>query len=140
MIVGFTIYKISAERKGIPRGRIDISSIPKLLSVKEAPVKFLGKEKPAEIEFEFVTKYEPDVGEIRIEGKVFYVGKKRKEILKKWKKENKIPKEIEMEIKNFLFRKCLTLGVHLSENMQLPPPLLFPRVVPKKREKLSYIG
>lgn len=140
MIVGFGIKSISAERKNVPRGRIDINSSPKIVSVSRSKGGFLRKEKPLNIEFEFTTKYEPNVGEIRISGNVFYLGKKMKDVLKTWEKEKKFKKEVDVEVKNFLFRKCLTIGMNLSENMQLPPPLMFPRVVPKRKADLSYIG
>ncbi len=136
MIVGFGVKFISAERKSIPKGRVDINSSPKILSVTKAKMGFLKKGNPLKIEFEFTTKYEPKIGEIRIAGNVLYTGKKMKDVLKTWKKEKKIPREVDREVKNFLFRKCLTIGVNLSENMQLPPPLMFPTVVPKK-ERIS---
>lgn len=140
MIVGFSIKSIFAERKSIPRGRIDINSTPKILSVTKSKRGFLKKDKPLKIGFEFLTRYEPNIGEIKITGNVFYVRKKMKDIQKMWEKGKKFPKEVDMEIKNFLFRKCLTIGLNLSENMQLPPPLIFPRVVPKKKADLRYIG
>ena len=147
MIVGFGIKLISAERKAVPKGRIDINSTPRIISVSQSKVGFLKKQKPLNVEFEFVTKYEPKVGEIKIAGNVFYVGKMMKDILKNWKKEKKLIKEVDIEVKNFLFRKCLTIGIDLSENMQLPPPLMFPVVAPKnirrrsqKKEDLTYIG
>jgi hypothetical protein len=140
MIVGFSIKSISAERKNIPRGRIDINSTPKIISVKKSGVSFLKKDKPLNVEFEFVTKYEPEIAEIRISGNVLYLGKKMKDALKTWEREKKFPKDIDIEIKNFLFRKCLTIGINLSENMQLPPPLVFPRVVPNRDKDLRYIG
>ena len=145
MIVGFSIKSIFAERKSIPRGRIDINSSPKIVSVSKSKKGFLKKNKPLNIEFEFLTRYEPKIGEMKINGNVFYVGKKMKDIMKMWNKEKKLPKEVDMEIKNFLFRKCLSIGLNLSENMQLPPPLIFPRVVPKKlvsnkKADLRYIG
>ena len=140
MIVGFGIKSISAERKNIPRGRIDISSTPKIVSVSWPRMKVFTKKKPVNIEFEFTTKYEPNVAEIKICGHVLYLGKKMKDLIKKWDKDKTFPREVDMEVKNFLFRKCLTLGVNLSENMQLPPPLIFPRVVQKKKADLRYIG
>ena len=147
MIVGFSIRTITAERKNPAKGRVDINSTPKILSVIKSKDKFMKKENPLNIEFEFVTRYEPNVGTIRISGNMLYVGKKMNDTLKSWEKNRKIPKEVEIEIKNFLFRKCLTIGVNLSENMQLPPPLIFPRVmskparvVSKSEEDLSYIG
>jgi hypothetical protein len=139
MIVGFSIKTISAERKEFPRGRIDINSTPKIISVEESKMGFLNK-KPLSIEFEFITKYEPSIAEIRILGNVLYLGKDIKNAIKFWKEKKVIPKEVDIEIKNFLFRKCLSIGMDLSENMQLPPPLMFPRVVPKQKEELTYIG
>jgi hypothetical protein len=140
MIVGFSIKAISAERKEVPRGKIDINSTPKIISVDTSKMDFVSKQKPLSVEFEFTTKYEPDVGEIRILGNVFYVGKDMEKTLKAWKKEKTLSKDVDIEVKNFLFRKCLSIGMNLSENMQLPPPLIFPRVVPKQKEDLTYIG
>jgi len=143
MIIGFSITSISAERKNIPRGRIDINSTPKIISVNQSKTGFLKKEKPLNVEFEFITKYEPQIAEIRIHGNILYYGKKLKKLLKEWEKEKKFPKEVDMEVKNFLFRKCLIIEINLSENMQLPPPLIFPRIIPKKetpKEELTYIG
>lgn len=140
MIVGFGIKSISAERKNVPRGRIDISSTPKIVSVDWPDMRVFTKKKPVDIRFEFTTRYEPNVAEIKISGHVLYLGKKTKDLIKKWKKSKVFPREVDMEVKNFLFKKCLTLGVNLSESMQLPPPLIFPRVVQKKKADLRYIG
>ena len=144
MIVGFSIKSIVAERKNIPKGRIDINSTPKIVSITKSKREFINKDTPLSIEFEFFTRYEPDIGIIKIMGNVFYISKKMNDIIKTWNKEKKIRKEVDMEIKNFLFRKCLSIGLNLSENMQLPPPLMFPRVVPKtflnKKADLKYIG
>jgi len=142
VIVGFGIEDIQASRiKKIPKGRINISSSPHIKSVKEINPPFSDK-KALEVMFEFITKYEPDIGEIKIKGVVIYSGDKIKEQLKKWKKEKKLIKETDVEIKNFLFRKCLSLGITISEEMQLPPPIMFPHVVAKEQKKpdLSYIG
>jgi len=140
MIVGFGIKSISAERKNIPKGRIDINSTPRIISISKSKMGLIKKEKPLNIEFEFITRYEPRIGEIRISGNVFYVGKKMKDTLKIWEKEKKLLKEVGIEVKNFLFRKCLTIGINLSESMQLPPPLMFPRAIPKRKADLRYIG
>ena len=147
MIVGFGIKSISAERKAVPKGRVDISSTPKIVSVSQSETGFLKKQIPLNVEFEFITRYEPKVGEIKIVGNVFYVGKMMKDVLKNWNKEKKLIKDVDIEVKNFLFRKCLTIGVNLSENMQLPPPLMFPSVIPQRAQKrqekmrdLTYIG
>lgn len=142
-IVGFHIKKISAQRKNIRRGRIDINSTPKITSVKRSKVGLAKKEDSLNIEFEFVTEYKPNVGSIKFTGNVMYLGKDWKEGLKSWNDNKKLTKNIEIEVKNFLFRKCLSIGINLSEEMGLPPPLFFPRIMAKKKEEekdLRYIG
>lgn len=145
-IVGFQIKSIRMDRGEIPKGRIDINSTPSITSVRKSEVGFSNKEDALNIGFEFVTRYEPNIGEMKIVGNILYLGKDIKEVIKNWRKEKKLPREIDAEVRNFLFRKCMTIGINLSEEMQLPPPLMFPRVVVKEGEKskkevdLKYIG
>ena len=141
-IVGFHIKSISAKRKTIPKGRIDINSTPKIVSVTKSKVGLKKKEDSLNISFEFTTEYKPGIAEIKMIGNVMYLGNKVKIGVNMWKKEKKLPREIEVEVKNFLFRKCLSIGIDLSEQMNLPPPLLFPRIMPKKEREadLRYIG
>jgi len=142
-IVGFSMKIISAVRKRRPAGRIDINSTPKIVSVEKAEVGFTKREESLDIGFEFITEYKPDIAEIRMAGNVMYLGKKVKEGFEMWKEKKKLPQEVEIEVKNFLFRKCLSMGIDLSQQMNLPPPLLFPRIMPKQKEReadLRYIG
>jgi len=139
MIIGYSINKIKAEKKGKIKGRLDINSTPKIVDVSEKEIEIVGKKKVLVVSFEFSTNYRPDVAKIEISGEVYYTGKE-KEALKEWKKNKKLPVEVDVEIKNFLFRKCLILGINLSQEMQLPPPVMFPIVVPKKKENKNYIG
>ena len=140
-IIGYTIKSITAERKDSLNRQLNINSAPKITSVQEKQINVGGKKEVIDIGFEFVTEYKPDVGLIKIVGEVFYTGKNNKNVLKEWEKNKKLPTEVDVEVKNFLFRKCLTIGINLSEQMQLPPPLMFPIVVPKKEENTKkYIG
>lgn len=138
MIIGYRINSIKAERKDVKTRRIDVNSTPKII--------FVGKEKRVlKIGFEFLTVYNPNMGEIKIDGELLYKEKNVKEILNYWEKNGKLPMKIDIEVKNFLFRKCLSLGVALSEQLNLPPPVMFPMLVSKKdrskeEEKTRYIG
>lgn len=142
MIIGFGIHDIITNRiKKMPKIKINIESSPKIKSVKEIKPPMSNK-KALEISFEFITKYKPDIGEILMKGVVIYSGD-IKDATKTWKKNKKLPKEMDAEVKNFLFRKCLGLGIIISEEMQLPPPMMFPRIAVKQNDKkpdLSYIG
>lgn len=143
-IIGFHIKSISADKRNLPKDRIDINSTPSIVSVNKTTVGLKKKEEALNISFQFTTKYEPDVGEIKIEGDVMFIGNKLDNVIKLWNKEKKILPEVEVEVKNFLFRKCMTIGINLSESMNLPPPLMFPTIVVNKDQKketdMRYIG
>jgi len=138
-IIGYHISSITAERRGISEEKIDISSTPKISSVEPRDMTYPIKQSVLAISFEFETVYTPAIGEIRIAGEILYSNKNLKRISEFWEKKNKLPEDIDTEVRNFLFRKCLTLGIHLSENLQLPPPLLFP-MVSGSQEDNTYIG
>jgi len=106
--------------------------------VKEANVPTL-KKKALSLDFDFVTKYSPDMGEVKISGDIMYLTDKNAQILKQWKKEKKLPEDVSIEILNHLFRRCLIKITYIAEDLQLPPPIAMPRVKPKT-EEASYIG
>ncbi len=138
-IVGYNISSITAEKSAVRTGRIDINSRPNITSVTKRNMP--DKKTVIVIGFEFLTTYNPDIGRIRIVGEILYATQRLKGILNTWEKEGKILEEVDVEIKNFLFRKCLTVGLILSENLQLPPPIMFPTLIPKKEDdRTGYIG
>jgi len=142
-IVGFNIKSISTERENVPKGRIDINSMPKIISVEKGKIGLTKKEPSLNIDFEFSIKYKPEIGEINLLGTLVYLGDDIDKTIKVWDKKEALPKKVEIEVKNFLFRKCLTIGINLSEHMNLPPPIFFPRIISKNKiesEKLKYIG
>jgi hypothetical protein len=144
-IIGYQIVSMNAERKKLQTKRIDIGSTPKITNVEEKEIKMAEKQQALAISFEFLTVYRAEgnqIGEIKIVGELLYTEKGLKKILGFWKKKNRLPDQADIEVKNFLFRKCLTLGIFISENLQLPPPVMFPVLVPKKEkeDETRYIG
>lgn len=142
-IVGYYIKSIDAKKRNSAKDRIDINTNVTITNMEKANVGIKNKEPSIDISFEFHTRYEPNVGEIILEGNVMYVGSKVNESLKLWKNEKKILQEVDIEVKNFLLRKCMTIEINLAENMGLPPPLMFPTVVPADKRKQGdtrYIG
>ncbi len=138
-IIGMRFNAINASRlKSEITGEVKINSTPRILSVKEITIPAL-KKKALTFGFEFVTKYEPGFGEIKITGEIFYTSEKMNKIIDFWKKKKKLPQEIDIELLNHLFRQCLLKISNIAEDLQLPPPLRFPVVRPKE-EQTSYIG
>jgi hypothetical protein len=140
MIIGYNFDKIEASRVKEISGKLDITSSVKIISVEEKEIEILNKKRVLEVEFEFLVEYKEEFGSIRMLGKLLYDGKNIKEGLKMWKKDQRLPEEIDIEVKNFLFKKCLTLAIILADELRLPSPLPFPIVVTTKKEDKNYIG
>jgi hypothetical protein len=140
MIIGYNFDKIEANKVKEISGKLDITSSVKIISVEEKEIEILNKKRVLEVEFEFLVEYKKDFGSIRMFGKLLYDGKNIKDGLKMWKKDQRLPEDIDIEIKNFLFKKCLTLAIILADELRLPSPLPFPIVVPTKKEDKNYIG
>jgi hypothetical protein len=131
-ILGLTLKSMSATRLGVPSGEIKINSTPKVSDIKEITVATLNK-KALSVTFEFVTKYEPDIAEMRIDGEIIYLGENNASILKQWKSKKTIPEEVSVEILNHLFRRCLIKMANFADDLQLPPPIQIPRVRVKEK-------
>jgi len=144
VVLGHSIKELNATRKSLVAKRIDINSTPRIVGVKEKSIDIQGvsggKQTVIGIDFEFQTDYKPDIGTIKLAGEVIYSGDDNKKVIKEWEKSQKLPQDVDIEVKNFLLRKCLLLGVSISQEMQLPPPLVIPFVKQKKEEKPNYIG
>jgi hypothetical protein len=128
-IIGMTLDSMQAGRDKGATGEIKVNSTPKITEVKEVNVSTLNK-KALNMKFEFITKYSPDIGEIKIGGNLLYLAEKNAPILKRWKDKKQIPENVSVEILNHLFRRCLLKIANMAEDLQLPPPLQLPRVKP----------
>jgi hypothetical protein len=133
-IIGMSFKTMEARREEEEiKAEIKVNSVPKINSLKEITVPTLGK-KVLSLAFEFVTSYDPRVGEIKIGGELLYLTPNNKEILKQWEKEKKLPEAASLEVLNYLFRRCLLKVSNIAEDLQLPPPVPLPKIKPKKKE------
>jgi len=140
-IVGFRFTSMEGKKNEEPsssKGEIKVNSTPKITEVKEANVPTF-KEKALSIKFEFVTNYDPNLAEIKVAGDILYVAKDNQGVLKQWKKDKKLPDEVNIDILNNLFRRCLIKISIIADDLQLPPPLQMPRVKAKS-EEAGYVG
>ncbi|MBI2656221.1 hypothetical protein HYX03_00595 [Candidatus Woesearchaeota archaeon] len=143
MIVGFGFTKLSAEKHEAPKGKIDINNNVSIKDIQEDNFS-LGKDKQQNVLrfiFEFVSKYEPNVGTILFEGELLYMEEPKiiKEILGSWKKDKKIQKEIMAGMLNTILTKCNVQALILSQEVNLPPPIPMPKVQIAAPDK-DYIG
>jgi hypothetical protein len=123
---------------------VKINNNTNIKDVRESDMPLLNK-KGISVDFEFKTSYEVDkskkVGaEIAFTGEVLIIESNHKEILDGWKKNKKLPNNINILIVNTILRRCLTEGLLLSEKLNLPPPVILPFATDKQPEESRYIG
>ncbi len=130
-IAGFSFRKISAERTEGTGTKINIENNVSVKNIEDIDIG-LNKEgnKTLKFTFEFSAKFTPGFGEIILEGEVLYVGeeKKIKDILKEWKKDKKVNKDLFPEILNYLLTKSNVEAIILSKDVNLPSPVPLPKV------------
>ena len=130
-IVGFNFTKLEAEKKDMIKGKINVSNNVTISKVEEKKLAIGNdKQKVLAFTFEFVSKYEPNIGSIKFTGDVLFMddSKKVKEILDGWEKDKKLPKEIMPGILNTALNKCNIQALILSEQINLPPPIPLPKL------------
>lgn len=142
-VVGFTISDIQAKRgKEAGSSKINIVSTPTIKGVKEVDMQGLEK-KALEVEFDFLTAYNPDMGSIKISGQLFYISNNDNQLaLDFWKKKKTLPDDEAIEVLNFLFRRCVMKALILADDLQMPPPINLPIVTsaPKQETKMEATG
>ena len=131
-IIGVNFTKISVEKKSPVKGKVNISNNVLIKDVVEkdiAPGKNIDQ-KGVQFIFSFVSKYEPGVAEINLEGDVLYLGSKNdaEEIVKSWKKDKKVAKEIMASVLNAALAKGIIQALILSQQVNLPSPVPLPKV------------
>jgi len=130
-IVGFNFNKINVEKKSFSRQKVNISNNVAIVNVEKAELSLgASKQKGLKFEFNFKSKYEPEVGIIELEGDIIYLGdsKEVEEVLKSWKKDKKVPEAVMSQVLNTVLTKCNVEALILSREVTLPPPIPMPRV------------
>ncbi|MEM4271891.1 MAG: hypothetical protein QXD13_02290, partial [Candidatus Pacearchaeota archaeon] len=122
-------------------GKIDIKNNIMVTDVSETDLN-LGKAKQKGIKFtfDFTAEYEPKIGSINFVGEILYLedAKKIEEIMKEWKKSQKAPEDVSIQIVRAIISKCYTKSLIWSEEVNLPPPIPIPTLnldTPKQQEK-----
>ena len=131
MIIGFSFKKMYVERKNPITGKVDINNNVSIKDVDESEISFgAQKQKAISFIFEFTSKYEPEIGDLLFIGDVLYLGdaKTQDAILKGWKKNKNIPKEVMAEVIDTVLLKCNIEALIVSRDLGLPPPVPLPKV------------
>ncbi len=145
MIVGFNFDKISIERKQKSIKNMSVKYNLDFSDVKEEKLA-IKTAKGVSFFFDFTVKYNPGVVDLIIKGHITFMQdeKKIKEILDSWNQYQKIPKDVSVQLFNFVLTKCNIQALELTQSFNLPPHIQMPTVKlfdPKSKDNPEqYIG
>lgn len=134
-VIGIGFNKISMERFAPVVGKININNNATVKDIDKMELNVGNKKQNAlKFTFEFKASYEPNLAHITLEGEVVWLEKESdaEKILKDWKKDKKIPKEIMTPVINAILAKSNIEALVLSRELNLPPPIPLPKVEAKE--------
>ena len=131
-IVGYNFNKISAEKTTLPAGSVKIASNVSVVDVDKTPLKVGSAQNDVlKIKFLFTTEYKENVGKIVIEWDVIFM--QTPEIIgaayDAWKETKKLDEKVALEVYNSILVQCNIKALNLSNDLNLPSPVKFPKVV-----------
>ncbi|MFH0830130.1 MAG: hypothetical protein V1887_03140 [Candidatus Aenigmatarchaeota archaeon] len=144
-VVGLTVKNMAAKRIGEYQGPAGVNNNARIIDVTETDLTALGK-KGLSVSFEFksdyVTEKKVPFAEITISGDVLIMADNSVELLKNWKKDKKLPEDLNLQAVNSVLRKCMIKALTLSEDLNLPPPIPLPFAQKKEEhpQDSRYIG
>jgi hypothetical protein len=139
-IISLNFIKMEAEKKSNAIGKVNITnniSINEVSAIKLS----LGQnvQDGLKFRFEFISKYNPDLGLIRFNGELVALESEdlTKEILDEWKKNKALKKEVMANYLNHILGRCNIEALILSKEINLPPPIPLPKVEAEVENKKS---
>lgn len=133
-IIGILLHNISCKKEDNIKGSITVTNSTDITDVREGELPSLEK-KGLFIDFDYITNYkneQADIAKISIHGSVICLEKNNKEIIDKWKNDRMLPDELHIAATNAILRKCSSMALWLSEEVQLPSPIALPMIAKKK--------
>ena len=125
-IINFNITKAEVEKKKmekIPEGPVSFSQTPNIVSIKEMQLSGPnGRLNVLDVEFDFLSKYEPEVGIASIKGNIYYQeGEEfRKKIIEQWEGKKQLDPAFFDEVINGINAKCYVFSMMLIKELGLP--------------------
>jgi len=135
-VVKVNLYNVQAKRNLDSKGgQINLNNNVSLKEVNPMTFSSEGK-KGLKFDFEFTCDYQPDLGNIVVNGQVFYVEESKliDEIKESWDKDKRVPSAVMEQILNAALHKGNVQAIKTAEDVHLPSPLPLPKVAKGKKE------
>lgn len=125
-VLNFKIKKLGGEKRRNDINNIEIKANSVIQSAKKDNDKRIGDY--LHVNFKYTAEYQPEVGEISIEGSLWYQHPKLSSTVTEVKDKVEISKEAMTEISNAIIVDCMIEALSLSRKLQLAPPMQMPSV------------
>jgi hypothetical protein len=134
-VLNIKFNKILGERREKNVKSIEVKANSTILSLKRAKDKRIGDY--LHVNFKYDVNYEPDIGEIHLEGSLWYQHPKLDSVVSEVKDRIELQNEAIVEISNSVVQESIVEALDLSRKLQLPAPLQLPTVT-VKTEKMKF--
>jgi len=133
-IIGFSVTKISIERKNEPKGQLELKSGLNIDDIVQEKIN-ISEKSSLKFSFTFTIDYQPNVAQLEIKGILITLDDKdeSKDILKEWKKK-KFEHPVKLSLFNFIMEKCNLKALQLEEEVGLPFHIPFPKLAPAQNK------
>ncbi len=139
-VIGLNIDKIDAQKITKLSGKVEIKNSLAITNVEQESLTLSKSEEVLKFSFSYGIKYEPEVGQIGLDGSVLYMEEpeKVKEILADWKKDKKLSQSLTTSILNTILAKCNIKALNLSQELNLPPHIRLPHFKADKTKQETH--
>ena len=134
-VLNFRINKISGDRVDKEVKGIEVKANSTIVSVKKAKNKRIGDY--LHINFRYDVEYTPGIGEVHLEGSLWYQHAKLDSVYSEVKGKVDLKKDAVSEISNAVIRDSIIEALWLARKLQLPAPFQLPTVT-VKGEKYTF--
>ncbi len=128
--------KLEANRRDTEQkaGDFKVNSNSVVKKIEKKDVQGVGES--VVVHFEFATTYDPNVGDIKVGGRVIYVAPKISEIIKEEKGKTTIKDiSIMQEVQNVILRASTLQALWLAKEARLPMPIQLPSIILEEAKK-----
>ncbi|MDD5111222.1 MAG: hypothetical protein PHG85_01600 [Candidatus Altiarchaeota archaeon] len=125
-ILNFKLNKISGEKREKASKRASVKANSAIVSVKREKNDSVGEY--LHVNFKYDVKYDPDIGEIAVEGILWYSHPNLKEQMDESKDKVTLKNEAVQEISTSIIRECLLESIDIAKKLKLPIPINMPTV------------
>lgn len=130
-VVGLQFDKIVVEKHSPVKGKVTVNNNVAIQDVEQADVSIgASKQSALKFRFEFTANYEPKIATMVLNGTLtfFETPEKASSIVKSWKKDKNVPKEVMTSVLNTILARSNVEAMVLSREVNLPPPIPLPKV------------